>query len=112
MVRLESNILDRSEILKLYTKGYTYTEDFKIGMEFERLPILLSSCEAVDYWGDNGICSLLERFAHKNNWDYIVDQNNIIGLAKAHDTITLEPGAQIEISAKPERTIFLLKNKI
>lgn len=112
MVRLESNILDRSEILKLYTKGYTYAEDFKIGMEFERLPISSTSYKAVDYWGDNGVCAFLEQFARKNNWDYIVDQNNVIGLAKGHDTITLEPGSQIEISTKPERTIFALKDKI
>ena len=112
MVRLESNILDRSEILKLYTKGYTYAEDFKVGMEFERLPISSTSYKAIDYWGDSGIGAFLEKFARKNNWDYIVDQNNIIGLAKGHDTITLEPGSQVEISAKPERTIFALKNKI
>ena len=112
MVRLESNILDRSEILKLYTKGYTYAEDYKIGVEFERLPISETSYKAVDYWGEDGICAFLEKFARKNSWDYIVDQNNVIGLAKGHDTITLEPGSQIEISAKPERTIFALKNKI
>ena len=112
MVKLEPNILDRSEILKLYTKGYTYAQDFKIGVEYERLPISSTSYKAIDYWGDNGICAYLENFAKTNKWDYIVDQNNIIGLVKGHDTITLEPGSQIEISAKPEKTIFKLKEKI
>ncbi len=112
MLNLRSNTLNRSEILSLYTKGYTIPQDYKIGLEYERLPINLDTLKAVDYWGEHGIAICLEQFARKNGWDYIVDENNIIGLAKGHDTITLEPGSQVEISTKPERTIFELKKKI
>jgi len=112
MLNLRSNTLNRSEILNLYTKGYTNPQEFKIGLEYERLPINSETLKAVDYWGKHGIAICLEQFARKNGWDYIVDENNIIGLAKGHDTITLEPGSQVEISTKPERTIFELKKKI
>ena len=112
MLQTKSNVLNRSEILGLYTKGYTKPEDFKIGLEYERLPINTSSYKAVDYWGKDGIAICLEQFAKKYHWDYITDQANIIGIAKEHDTITLEPGCQVEISTKPERTIFALKKKI
>ena len=106
------NKLSREDILKLYTKGYTQSQDFKIGIEYERLPITSCSYKAVDYWSEYGIRNLLETFAKEETWDYITDDKNIIGLKHKHDTITLEPGCQIEISAKPERTIFELKNKI
>lgn len=112
MLNLRSNVLDRSEIRKLYTKGFTNPEDFKIGIEYERLPINQETLQAVDYWGEHGIAKVLEEFAKLHGWDYIVDEKNIIGLAKDHDTITLEPGSQIEFSTKPEKTIFELKNKI
>lgn len=112
MLQTKSNVLNRSEILNLYTKGYKKPEDFKIGLEYERLPIDAKSVKASDYWGNDGIAVCLKQFAKQNSWDYIVDENNIIGLAKEHDTITLEPGSQIEISAKPERTIYDLKKKI
>lgn len=112
MLKLESDVLDRSTILNLYTKGYTRPYDYKVGMEFERLPVNTETYGAVDYWGCEGVCSLLSKFAGKNHWDYIVDEKNIIGLANEHDTITLEPGAQVEISTKPETTIFKLKEKI
>lgn len=111
MLNLKSDTLEKREILKLYTKGFTRPEDYKIGIEYERLPINSSTLKAVDYWGKEGIASCLEEFAKQNNWNYIVDENNIIGLAKNHDTITLEPGSQIELSLKPERTIFELKKK-
>ena len=106
------NKLEKEDILKLYTKGYTRPEEFKIGIEYERLPISHCSYKAVDYWAEYGIKNLLETFAKEETWDYITDNKNIIGLKHKHDTITLEPGCQIEISAKPERTIFDLKNKI
>ena len=106
------NKLEKEDILKLYTKGYTKPEDFKIGIEYERLPISSYSYKAIDYWAEYGIKNLLETFAKEETWDYITDDKNIIGLKHKHDTITLEPGCQIEISAKPERTIFDLKNKI
>lgn len=112
MFKLEQNLLTKEDILKLYTKGYTQPEDYTIGIEYERLPISPTSFKAVDYWSEYGIKNLLEEFAKESTWDYILDGKNIIGLQKGHDTITLEPGAQIEISAKPEKTIFRLKNKI
>ncbi|MDY6382599.1 MAG: glutamate-cysteine ligase family protein [Cyanobacteriota bacterium] len=112
MFKLESNVLQKSDILKLYTKGCKNPQDFMAGIEYERLPINLSDYRAASYDGSNGMSHILENFAQINNWNFIVDQHNIIGLAKEHDTITLEPGSQLEISTKPERTIFALKNKI
>lgn len=111
MFKLEEKLL-LDDILKLYTKGYKKPEDFKIGIEYERLPISTSSFKNVDYWSENGIKTLLEKYAKEETWDYISDGKNIIGLKHKHDTITLEPGCQLEISAEPERTIFELKNKI
>ncbi len=109
MLNLGSKVLNRSEILSLYTKGYTKPEDYKIGFEYERLPISTTSYKAVDYWTINEI---FEEIAREYTWDYICEGENLIGLAKEHDTITLEPGAQLEISTKPEKTIFKLKEKI
>ena len=112
MVKVEQQRLQKEDILKLYTKGYTKPEDFKIGMEYERLPISATSYKAVDYWSEYGIKNFLEEFAKEATWDYINDDKNIVGLKKNHDTITLEPGCQIEISAEPQRNIFQLKSKI
>jgi glutamate--cysteine ligase len=111
MYKLEQK-LDKQEILKLYKKGFKNIEDYRIGLEYERIPISLSSFKTTDYWNDFGIKYLLEMIAKEDTWDYILDDKNIIGLKKGHDTLTLEPGCQFEISAKPEKTIFELKNKI
>ena len=102
--------LEKEDILRLYKKGYKKSEDFTVGVEYERLPISASSYNAVDY--ANGVCNFLRQFAREENWDYITDDFNIIGLKQNHDTITLEPGCQIELSIKPEKTIFDIEKKI
>lgn len=104
--------LDKKEIVKLFKEGCKSCEEHKIGIEYERLPIFSVTSKAADYSSEFGVCNFLRNFAKEENWDYITDDYNIIGLKQDHDTITLEPGCQIELSLKPEKTIGELKNKI
>ncbi|MBR5555068.1 glutamate--cysteine ligase [bacterium] len=104
--------LNRGEILKLFTCGFKPKAEHKIGMEFERLPISVVTNNTVSYDGDFGVCNLLRAYAKSENWDYITDDYNIIGLKQGHDTITLEPGSQLELSIKPKNTIHDLKSKV
>ena len=104
--------LQREDILALFTEGCKPKAEHKIGMEFERLPISIVTNKAVSYDGDFGVCNFLRTFAKSENWDYITDDYNIIGLTQGHDTITLEPGSQIELSIKPKDTIYDLKKKV
>lgn len=100
--------LAKSDILRIFTSGIK--SECKIGMEIERLPINKKNFYAAGY--DEGICDSLRQFAKEENWDYITDDYNIIGLKQNHDTITLEPGCQIEMSVEPQKNIFDLQKKI
>ncbi len=102
--------LDKRDIVKLFQNGCK--KDKKIGMEYERLPIFSVTSKAADYSSEFGVCNFLRSFAREENWDYITDDYNIIGLKQEHDTVTLEPGCQVELSIKPENTIDELKAKI
>lgn len=104
--------LGYQDILNLYTKGCKEKSLHKIGLEYERLPISMVTNKAVDYFSEFGICNFLRAFAKSENWDYITDDYNIIGLKQEHDTITLEPGCQLELSIKPEATIKALEAKV
>lgn len=102
--------LSVSNILELYYGGCKSKE--LIGLEYERLPINKYTQDTISYYGDFGVCEILKEFAKIDNWDYLLDDNEIIGLKKLHDTITLEPGSQIELSLEPQSTISELKKKI
>ncbi len=104
------NRLEYSQLLEEFILGCK-TEQ-KIGMEYERIPVDMFDKTAISYEGEDGICELLREFAKVDNWDYILDGENIIGLKKLHDTITLEPGCQFELSLEPKETIHELKQRI
>lgn len=84
----------------------------RIGMEYERIPVNKHTVETVSYEGEFGICELLREIAKVDNWDYILDGKEIIGLKKLHNTITLEPGCQFELSMEPQNTVSELKKNI
>lgn len=84
----------------------------RIGMEYERIPVSKYTNQVISYEGEFGIGELLKAFAQKDKWDYIKDGDFIIGLKKNHETITLEPGCQIELSLEPQEFIRDLKNKV
>ena len=102
--------LDYSQLLDEFLLGCK-TEQ-KIGMEYERIPVNKYTEEVVPYEGDFGVCELLRKIAQVDNWDYILDGTEIIGLKKLHNTITLEPGCQFELSMEPQNTISELKKNI
>ena len=84
----------------------------KIGMEYERIPVSRYGKNVIPYEGDYGMCEFLREFAKVDNWDYILDGTSIIGLKKLHETITLEPGCQFELSLEPQKYIRDLKKRV
>ena len=73
MLETEQQV-EKSDILKIYTNGYKNPKDFKVGLEYERLPISTGSLCSVDYWEEYGIRNLLEKFAQEETWDFIFDE--------------------------------------
>ena len=102
--------LEYGQLLEEFLLGCK--QETKIGMEYERIPVSVTDDTVIPYEGTFGICELLREFAQIDNWDYILDGNNIIGLKKIHDTITLEPGCQFELSLEPQETVHELKKKV
>lgn len=111
-IQLEEKEVTRADIRAYYESGVKSEKDLRVGVEYERLPIFDVTGANVDYYHEFGICNLLRRFAKEDNWDYITDDFNIIGLKKGHQTITLEPGCQFEYSLTPKTTISELKTDI
>ena len=109
MIKTE-NRLEYSQLLDEFLLGCK--KDQKIGMEYERIPVSKYGKNVIPYDGDFGMCELLRDFAKIDNWDYILDGTSIIGLKKLHETITLEPGCQFEISLEPQKYIKDLKKRI
>ena len=109
---IKQDKLEINDILKTFYDGCKPKQEHKLGIEYERLPLKNDTNKMVDFFENKGICNFLRRFAEDYNWDYIVDEYNLIGLKNLHDTITLEPGCQVEFSLKPETYIQNIISKI
>jgi glutamate--cysteine ligase len=98
-------------IKEIYTSGCKPVSEHKLGIEYERLA-LRTDGKTADYYSEFGVCNFLREFAKEDNWDYITDDCNIIGLKQGHDVIMLEPGSQVELSLEPQAKISDVEKKI
>jgi len=86
------------------------TSGFLIGAELEFFLLERKTGRTVSYYEDRGVRSLLEILIHKG-FIPIVDGEDIVGAAGKDLVITLEPGAQFEISLNPQRTLSELEEE-
>ena len=109
MIKSEER-LEHSQLLDEFLLGCK-TEQ-RVGMEYERIPVSFYGKNVISYDEEFGMCEFLKEFAKLDNWDYILDGENLIGLKKLHETITLEPGCQFELSLEPQKYIKNLKKRV
>ncbi len=113
MMKLKENIiLTKKDLIEVFEKGYKNQTDFKIGLEYERILVDKNNFSTVPYYGEKGIYRLLRQIAFKDEWSYITEFDQVTGLKKGQNTITLEPGGQFELSLSPKKTIAECKFEI
>jgi len=98
------------DILVDYIKnGEKKTDDFKIGMEMEHLVLNKDTYQAISYYGKEGIEGVLLELVEVG-WQPVYEGKYILKLVKKDSVITLEPGAQLEISISPFSSLKKIKD--
>lgn len=72
-----------------------------LGMEFEHILIDRDSLRSYDYFEPDGQKAIFEKLLTKGWEPILIEKNHLLGIQKEGDTLTLEPGGQIEISLRP-----------
>jgi glutamate--cysteine ligase len=72
--------------------------NWRIGTEYEKVAVWANSGRAVPFSG--GIEDVLRRLAERYAWEPILEDGRIVALQGEGATITLEPGAQLELSGQ------------
>lgn len=85
--------------INYFKKAESKKTEHKIGVEFEHF-ILDKNLNAVSYYGENGVEKILYDLA-KNNWEKEYERSHLVALKADNKAITLEPGAQLELSINP-----------
>ena len=92
-------MLKKNDLIEYFFRGIKDKNNLKIGVEHEKFVLSKTNFHQVSYDMKNGIKDILLRFK-KNGWTAKYDDNGetIIALERFGESITLEPGGQIELS--------------
>ncbi len=88
----------RAQLAAYLEQGIKPASAWRIGTEHEKFPFLADTLKPVPYAGDRSIRALLEEMARRFGFEAVRENGNVIALAGAGKSVSLEPGGQFELS--------------
>ena len=100
----DAPVTDASELAAWLEAGGKPKADWRIGTEHEKFGFRLEDLAPLPYEGERGVRAILERLAGRG-WTPVREDGRPIALRRGGQSITLEPGGQIELSGAPLETV-------
>ena len=96
-------INSKQDLINYFQKGCKTKDQLSIGVEHEKFLFDNNSNQRVNFKTISKVFNFLEKFG----WKPIKEKNNTIALQKENQSITLEPGNQVELSGAKLKSIHL-----
>lgn len=101
-LKLEEPSITYNDLVRPFVVAEKSADALRIGVEAEKFGVILPECTPVPYEGPRSVMTLLDRFVDRG----FVEQREksggpVIALTRDRASITLEPGAQLELSGAP-----------
>ena len=103
--------LNKADLIKWFEDGCKPKNFFRIGTEHEKFVYKLDTLKPVSYNEASGIKNILKSLT-RFGWQEVHDESNLIALKKDNQSITLEPGGQLELSGAPLENIHQTCNEV
>lgn len=100
-----SPIESKQQLIDYIASGSKPESEWTIGTEHEKFVYCIDSQKPVPYDGVRSIRSILEALRTEFDWEPIMEGDFIIGLKKDGQSVTLEPGGQLELSGAMLKTL-------
>jgi glutamate--cysteine ligase len=99
----DAPVRDPADLEEIFRRAEKPRERFLIGAEAEKFGFEAGSLTPLQYTGDRSIASIFDRFRSRHGWSAVTESEGgpIIALERGQSSITLEPGAQLELSGAP-----------
>ena len=96
-------IAKKSDLLEIFHQAEKPRSQFRIGAEAEKCGVFEHDGSPLHYEGEIGVRAVLRELAAKHGWtpESEVEGGPVIALTRNGASITLEPGAQFELSGAP-----------
>ncbi|MDC0651888.1 glutamate--cysteine ligase [Alphaproteobacteria bacterium] len=103
-MKFDSIITSKSQLVKWFEDGNKKKKDWRVGTEHEKFAYNYNEEKKcfipAEYENNSGIEQFLLEIA-KSGWEVILEKGKVTALKKDNQSITLEPGGQIELSGAP-----------
>lgn len=88
------------DLLAYFTRAGKPQRDWRIGTEHELIGVIRATGDAPPYDGPHGIGALLAAFARTSGTP-VTENGHTIAIVRGDAQITIEPGGQFELAARP-----------
>ncbi len=113
--RVDLPIRGDDDLLAVFRAGEKPASRFGIGVEYERLPVIRDTGLAAPYAASGrgpSVEGFLETLAGGGGWAAQREAGRIIALEKSGTRVTLEPGAQVELSGRVHAALRGVRDEI
>lgn len=96
-------IAQKSDLFGIFHEAEKPRAEFRIGAEAEKAGVFEHDGRPVHYEGDQGVLSVMNQLVARHGWAPAAETEGgpVIALTRRGASITLEPGAQLELSGAP-----------
>lgn len=91
----------RDDLVGFFQRAGKPRSVWRVGVEFERLGVDRATGRAIPYYGPCGVEAVLRGLSDRFGWKADEEDGHVVAMQREEDWVTLEPGGQIELSARP-----------
>jgi glutamate--cysteine ligase len=110
--RLHEPIASTGELVQYIADGAKPRADWRVGTEHEKVGVLQTTGEAAPFSGPRGIEAVLRGLAERYGWRPKLERGRIIALYGRNANVTVEPGAQLELSGEQCESIHCAHHEL
>lgn len=96
--------INKQKLIEYFEEGCKKDSCRYIGLELEHFIVDRDTKAAIGFYGEQGIEHVLKELGTFYDSE-VMSEGHLIGLSCADHTLTLEPGAQMEISIAPQKNL-------
>lgn len=100
-----SRVESKSQLIDYIASGSKPKSEWTIGTEHEKFVYCMDTHKPVPYDGERSIKAILRALEKEFDWQPMMEGDYIIGLKKDGQSVTLEPGGQLELSGAMVKTL-------